>query len=470
MPEQYDMVVIGGGAAGLVASAFAGQLGLKAALVEREALGGDCTWTGCMPSKALLKVAKTAHAARTSAAYGVQVPAVSVDMPQVKVYVQGVVQEIYAGETPEEFSKRGVEVILGEGRFIDPHTIQVNERQLRAKRFIIATGGRPLVPPIDGLGGVPFHTSRSIFENDRLPERLIVIGAGPIGMELSQAYARLGAKVFLVDAHMLPRDEPEVAELMTRVLARDGVEFIKGQVTTAQMRSEEIVLKLSDGNEVCGDMLLIATGRRPNIESLDLDKAGVLASPQGITVDNALRTNVKHIFAIGDCIGGPFFTHRSSFQAAQAARNSIFPGTSAGLADVLPWVTFTDPEIAHIGMTEAEARRQHGDRVKTYVFPLTHGDRAVADGETDGFLKIVYKGGGTLLGVTIAAARAGEMLTEFSLAMKHRLNLRDITGTIHAYPTYSDIVHKAVSLLVVDELFAGFTGRAIHRITRLFWR
>lgn len=469
MIEQYDMVVIGGGAAGLVASGFAGKLGLKVALIEREALGGDCTWTGCMPSKALLKVAKTAHTARTSAQYGVRADAVTVDMRQVRDHVQGIVQRIYAAETPEEFSKRGVDIIIGEGRFIDSHTIQVNERQLCAKRIIIASGGRPNIPAIEGLGRVPFKTSRSIFQNDVLPSTFLVLGAGPIGAEMAQAYARLGSKVILIGQQLLERDEPEARVALQHVLEREGVCFVQGRVVSAQMMGEEILLRMDNGEELRGEMLLVATGRRPNIESLDLDKAGVAFTPQGITVNAALQTSQRHIYAIGDCIGGPYFTHRSGFQAAQAARNAIFPGSSAGLSDVLPWVTFTDPEVAHVGLTEHEARAMHGTAVKTYLFSLTHGDRAVTEDDTDGFIKLVYKGSGKLLGVTIVAGRAGEMLTEFALAMKNGLNLRDITATIHAYPTYSDIVHKAVSEAVIEELFSGLTGKIIQRITRLFW-
>lgn len=468
--DAYDLVVVGGGAAGLVASGVGGKLGLKVALVEREALGGDCTWTGCMPSKALLKVARMAHAARSGAKYGIHTPQPDVDMRQVRAYVRQVVERIYAAETPEEFSKYGVEIILGEGRFLDPHTLQVGERALRAKRIILATGARPFVPAITGLGRVPFHTTRTIFDNEVLPQRLLVIGAGPAGVELSQAYARLGAQVFLIDQHLLPRDEPEVTPVMHKILEREGVCFVQGKVTEARRVGDEIRLQLDAGGEACGDMLLITTGRIPNVESLDLDKAGVAYTPQGIIVDSALRTSVKHIYAVGDCIGGPFYTHRSGFQGAQAARNAIFPGGSAGMSDLLPWVTFTDPEVAHVGLTEAEARQLHGERVKTYFFSLEHGDRAVTDDDTEGFIKIVYKGSDDLLGVTIVAARAGEMLTEFSLAMKHGLGLRKITSTIHAYPTYSDVVHKAVSQLNVDELFAGWTGKALKRAVSILWR
>ncbi|MDX1991372.1 MAG: FAD-dependent oxidoreductase [bacterium] len=466
MEDRYDLIVIGGGAAGLVASGFAGLVDVKVALIEREHLGGDCTWTGCMPSKALLKVAKNAHAARSGAKYGIHTGDVKVDMRQVRDYVQGVVQKIYQAETPEEFAKRGVDIILGEARFVDPHTVQVGEQVLSAKRFIIATGARPYIPPIEGLGGVPFRTSRSIFENDVLPPRLLIIGAGPIGMELAQAYARFGSEVFLIDNHLLSKDEPEVVQVMGHIFEREGVCFVKGQVASARMRGGEIVLTLEDGTRIPGDMLLVATGRVANVEALHLDKAGVACSSNGIQVNEQLRTNVKHIYAVGDCVGGPFYTHRSGYHAVSAARNALFPGSASGTPDLLPWVTFTDPEVAHVGLTEAEARQKHGAAVKVHHFDLEHGDRAVTDDAADGFIKMVYKGRGDLLGVTIVAERAGEMLTEFTLAMKHGLGLSKIRNTLHAYPTYSDIVQKAVTQLEVDELVASPTGAILKQVAR----
>jgi pyruvate/2-oxoglutarate dehydrogenase complex dihydrolipoamide dehydrogenase (E3) component len=466
MEDRYDLIVIGGGAAGLVASGFAGLVDVKVALIEREHLGGDCTWTGCMPSKALLKVAKNAHAARSSAKYGIHSADIKVDMRQVRDYVQGVVQKIYQAETPEAFAKRGVDIILGEARFLDPHTVQVGERVLCAKRFIIATGARPYIPPTEGLGGVPFKTSRSIFQNDVLPQRLLVMGAGPIGMELAQAYARFGSQVFLIDNQLLSKDEPEVAQVMGHIFEREGVCFVKGQVVAAGMWGGETVLTLEDGTRIAGDMLLVATGRVANVESLNLDKAGVAYSRDGIQVNEQLRTNIKHIYAVGDCVGGPFYTHRSGFHAVQAARNALFPGSTSGTPDLLPWVTFTDPEVAHVGLTEAEARQKHGAAVKVHHFDLEHGDRAVTDDAADGFIKMVYKGRGDLLGVTIVAERAGEMLTEFTLAMKHGLSLNKIRTTLHAYPTYSDIVQKAVTQLEVDELVASPTGTVLKTVAR----
>lgn len=468
MSEIYDVVVIGGGSAGLTAAALTGELGKKVALVERERLGGDCTWTGCVPSKALLKVAKVAHSIRTADHYGITVNQPIVDMAVIRSHIQRTIQEVYQHETPEETAKRGIEVVLGEARFVDPHTIEVCARRIRSKKFIIATGGRAAVPPIPGLADVSYKTNQNIFDNDRLPDHLLIMGAGPIGMEMGQAHARLGAKVTIIGDQVIPRDEPEAVDVLRQVFRREGIEIIESLVTEVQRRNDSIVLKLKNGHEVCGDMLLVAVGRTPNVDTLDLEKAGVEYSKQGISVNAQLQTNVPHIYAVGDVTTGPKFTHYAGFQGSVAGRNALLPfGKANGHEPLLPWVTFTDPEIAHVGFTESEARQQYGDAVKVFTLSMAEGDRSVAENDMEGFIKLVYRGRDDLLGATVVADRAGEMIIEYELVIQKKISLRDLVGVIHPYPTYSDVAKKAMSKLLINELLTSTLGQAFKRMVKL---
>ena len=339
---------------------------------------------------------------------------------------------------------------------------------MQAKKFIIATGGRAAVPPIPGLKNVNFKTNANLFENDRLPKHLLIMGAGPIGMEMAQAYARLGAQVTVVGDQVMPRDEPEAVAVLREVFAAEGITIIETLVTEVRGSGDDITLFLKTGQEVQGDMLLVAVGRAPNLKSLDLDQAGVIYTKQGITVNEHLQTNIPHIYAIGDVTTGPKFTHYAGFQGAVAGRNALVPlGKGNGLETVVPWVTFTDPEVAHVGLAEAEARQQYGDAVKISTLPMDEGDRAVAEGDTAGFIKLVYKGSGDLLGATIVAERAGEMITEFTFAVKKKISLRGLLGVMHPYPTYSDISRKAIGNLVVHELMNGISGKVLKKVVKL---
>jgi pyruvate/2-oxoglutarate dehydrogenase complex dihydrolipoamide dehydrogenase (E3) component len=300
MSAVYDVIVIGGGAAGLTAAAFNGELGRRIALVERDRIGGDCTWVGCVPSKALLKVAKVAHSARTADRYGIAVSEPVIDMMGVRDHVQRAIHEVYRHETPAEVARRGIEVVRGEARFVDAHAIEVDERKLRAKKIIIATGGRAAVPPIPGLDEVPYSTNRDFFDNDRLPRHLLVMGAGPIGMEMGQAYARLGAEVTIVGQQIMPRDEPEAVAVLKQVFQDEGIAVIETRVTAVCSEGGEIALALKDGQTVRGDMLLVAVGRIPNIETLALEKAGVTYTQQGILVNDHLQTQGNRILNLNE--------------------------------------------------------------------------------------------------------------------------------------------------------------------------
>jgi pyruvate/2-oxoglutarate dehydrogenase complex dihydrolipoamide dehydrogenase (E3) component len=295
---------------------------------------------------------------------------------------------------------------------------------------------------------------------------MVVLGAGPIGMEMAQAYQRLGAAVTVVGEYLLPKEEPEVQEVMSVVFEREGLRFVWGRATSARMEGDEVVVA-TDSEEARGHLLLVAAGRRPTVEGLDLEKAGVAYSAKGIQVDQQLRTNVKHIYAAGDVVGGYQFTHFAGWQAFQAVRNALLPGSSAGFTDLVPWVTFTDPEVAHVGMTEREARTKHGDAVKVTRWEMAHADRAVCENDTDGFIKVVSKRDGTLLGATIVASRAGETIAEFVVALKNGLKVADLAGSIHAYPTYSTAVQQLAADLAVENLLSGTSGRIVRGFSKL---
>jgi pyruvate/2-oxoglutarate dehydrogenase complex dihydrolipoamide dehydrogenase (E3) component len=467
MQTEYDLAILGAGSGGLVAASFAARLGRRVALVEKSRIGGDCTWTGCVPSKALLKAAKVAHEARTAARYGITVGQPVADMARVRDYVRGAIERVYRLETPEELAKQGIDVVLGAARFLDAHSVRAGEGKIRAKAFLITTGARPAIPKIDGIDDVPFLTYEQIFENGRLPERLIVVGGGPVGVEIAQAYRRLGSQVSIIAPTLLPKDEPEARARIERVFETEGIRLERGRAASAAQDAQEIVIGVSGGTDLRADMLFVASGRRPNVDGLDLEKAGVRYSVRGVEVDDRLRTTASHIYAAGDVAGGHQFTHFAGWQAFQAVRNALLPGSASGFAGVVPWVTFTDPEVAHAGLTVEQARSKFGGRVRVLQWELSHVDRAICEGDQQGFVKLVTREDGTILGATIVAARAGEAITEFVLALQRRWNVRDLAGAIHAYPTYSTPVQQMAAELAVDRLVSGTSGRLLLGLSKL---
>jgi len=464
--HDFDLVIIGAGSGGLTAAGFAAQLGAKVALVEKNRIGGDCTWTGCVPSKALLKAAKIAHEVRTASRFGVTANPPIVEMTKVRAYVRQAIQQVYQFEGPEELRKQGIEVIQGAGRFVDASTIVVGEQLVRSKSFLLTTGARPRIPPIAELNEVPFVTYEQIFDNDRLPRAMIVVGGGPIGMEMAQAYQRLGAQVTVVADRLLPKEEPEVREVMQRVFEREGVRFVWGRAKSARKEGDEIGV-VTDREEARGDLLLIASGRKPTVAGLDLEKAGVEYSEKGVPVDGRLRTNVKNIYAAGDVTGGYQFTHFAGWQAFQAARNALLPGSNSGLTDLVPWVTFTDPEVAHVGLTEEQARVKFGENVRVCRWEMSRTDRAICEDDRDGFIKVIAKKNGTLLGATVVNGRAGETITEFIVAIKQNMNVSDLAGAIHAYPTYSTAVQQLAAELAIERTLAGVSGKIIRGLSKI---
>lgn len=464
--STFDIAIIGAGSGGITAAKFAAKLGAKTALVEKGRIGGDCTWTGCVPSKALLKAAKVAHATRTAAHYGVTVPPPTIDMARVKQYVESAIQAVYQYETPETFERAGIEVIHAAAQFLDARTIRAGDRTLKAKAFLITTGAGPMVPPIPGLDEVGFITYERIFENDHLPETMVVIGGGPIGVEMAQAYRRFGSRVTIVDVRLLGKDEPEARDLLSRVFDQEGIRFVRGLVRAVRPDGDSVVVETPDGEER-GELLLVATGRAPAVDGLELENAGVRYSPKGIPIDNQLRTNVKHIYAAGDVTGGHQFTHFAGWQAFQAVRNALLPGHSSGFTDTVPWVTFTDPEVAHVGLTEEQARKQFGDAIHVHMRPMKQVDRAICENDAEGFLKVITRTDDTILGATVVAGRGGEVITEFVSALQNKLRLKDLAGVMHPYPTYSTAVQQMAADATVDHTLAGTPGKVIKGLSKL---
>ncbi len=466
MSECYDLIVIGAGSAGLTAVKFGARLGLKVALVEKHKLGGDCTWTGCVPSKALLYVAKTAHTMRMADQVGLVAVSPQVDMKRVKAYIEKTIRTVYAHETPAIVEQWGASVYFGAAKFLDAYRVQVGEAILEGKKIILATGAHPFVPPIDGLADVPYFTYEQIFDNDNLPTHLLIIGAGPIGLELGQAYARLGAAVTIIDEVILPADEPEVGQLMTHLLAKEGVQFVDGLVTAVTYENNTHKIHVQGNKEqiITGDQLLVATGRHPNVQGLDLEKAGVAYSAAGIEVDKQLTTTQKHIYAVGDCTGGLQFTHLAGRQGYTAVRNAFLPGNGKGRPAIMGWTTFTDPEIAHVGLTEAEAWEQYGASAWAVTQSLDRVDRAVTDNAPAGFIKIVRHKSGRILGATIVAPRAGEMISELSVAMTNDVKIRGIADTIHPYPSYSVGLQLVAADETQDDFFESKIGQIAKRL------
>ena len=475
MTEPYDLIIIGGGSAGLTAAGFAVQLGVRVAIVEKTRIGGDCTWSGCVPSKTLLKAARVAHHMRTAHRYGLRAVEPEVDLASVMEHVQSVVAGIYHEESPDALREDGIDVHIGAARFTSAHEIAVagGTTTLKARTLILCTGAHPFIPAIDGLENVPYLTYETIWDLRVLPRRLIVIGGGPVGCEMAQAFRRLGAGVTLLASRdrLLPRDEPDASRVLDQVFTTEAVDVRYGVRAQRAWQDDQGIHVLRGEDELVGDALLVAAGRRPNVEGLGLEQAGVEYEPTGrgtgIRVNEHLQTSQRHIYAAGDCIGSHQFTHYAGWQAAMAVRNALLPGSSKGVTDLVPWTTFTDPEVAHIGLTEAQARQKQGDEVRICHWPMARVDRARAEGDTAGFFKLVHKPDGTLLGATVVAARAGEAITEWIVALDRGLKVDDLSTILHVYPTYSDASMQAAAHIRVRRLLGGASGRILRSVARL---
>ena len=475
----YDLVVIGGGTAGLVTAAGSAGIGARVALVERARLGGECLWNGCVPSKAIIGVARAAADARASARFGVNTGTVEVDFAAAMRWVQDAQQRIAPHDSPERFRGLGVEVIEGGAKFTGERTIAVDGRQLDAKRIVLATGSAPAVPPIPGLADVPFLTNETIFSLTSQPRTLLVLGGGPIGLELAQAFVRLGTAVHVIEAapRLLPREDHELATLLGDRLTAEGVQLHLGlkasRVELAPDGRGVRVTASPDGDPevgrgpivLDGDALLVATGRTPRHESLELARGGVEVRHGGIIVDDHLRTTAEQVWAAGDCVGPLRFTHVADYQARLVIRNAFFPLASNADYSAVPWVTFTEPELAHVGLTEEEARERYGERARIWRRPFADVDRAITDGETQGMVKLVTTARGRILGGHILGHGAGNMIGEITLAMKHGISAHALGSTIHPYPTYPEAIKQAAEQYTKSR-FTGFPKRAVNWYVR----
>jgi pyruvate/2-oxoglutarate dehydrogenase complex dihydrolipoamide dehydrogenase (E3) component len=447
---RYNLVVLGAGTAGLVSAAGAAGLGARVALVERDLLGGDCLNVGCVPSKALLRAARAAAGVRDAGAFGVRVPpGARADFPAVMERVR----RLRAGLSPHDSAARfrglGVDVFLGQGRFTGPDTVEVAGRTLRFARAVIATGSRPRLPDVPGLAGAGFLTNESVFALTELPPRLAVLGAGPIGCELAQAFARLGSRVTLLDHNprLLNREDPDAAALVAESLRKDGVELRPGcSVLGVEKGAGEKVLRLRTGgadSAIAADALLVGAGRQPNVEGLNLEAAGVAHDPRrGVTVNDRLQTSNRRVFAAGDVCSRYQFTHAADAMARIVLQNSLFLGRKKASALTIPWCTYTDPELAHVGLSEREAG-ERGVRVTKFVQELRGVDRSILEGAGEGFVKVLVRAGtDRIVGATVVADDAGEMIAEWTLAMTAGVGLRRLASVIHPYPTRSEAARK----------------------------
>ena len=468
MPETLspDICVIGAGSGGLSVAAAAAIFGVSVVLIEKHKMGGDCLNTGCVPSKALLAAAKRAQMMRSSAAFGVTASAVNVDFDRVKDHVQRVIAAIAPTDSVERFAGLGVKVIQGHARFQDRKTVVVGDAyEIRARRFVIATGSRPAVPPIPGLDEGPYLTNDTVFDLAERPQRLIVVGAGPIGLELAQAFRRLGSEVTVLEAATpLAKDDPECAAIVLDQLEREGV-VVRAGVKVARVKyasgSVTVTFAGEAGEEtVEGAALLVATGRKPTTDGLDLEAAGIKYDRTGIVVNKRLKTSNRRAYAIGDVAAGQLqFTHAANYHAGLVIRNALFRLPVKVNNDLIPWVTFTEPELAQIGVSEAQARERKL-KFRVLRWPYHDNDRAQAEDEMHGHIKVITTPKGGILGATIVGAQAGELIAIWSLAVSQGLNIRAMTGIVLPYPTLSEIGKRAA----IDFFAPSLTSPRVRRI------
>jgi pyruvate/2-oxoglutarate dehydrogenase complex dihydrolipoamide dehydrogenase (E3) component len=458
-----DLCVIGAGAGGLSVAAAAAALGVPVVLIE-QGMGGDCLNYGCVPSKALIAAARRVAELRRAPVFGISADAVRIDFAKVHAHVHGAIAALAPNDSVARFTALGVRVIAGHAEFRDPGTVVVGETAISARRFVIATGSSPAIPPIAGLAQTPYLTNETIFDLTTLPGHLLVIGAGPVGLELAQAFRRLGSAVTVIDAATpLAKDDPECAAPVLSALEREGVVFRSNtRIAKVSGDARAVCLTLEGGNTselIEGSHLLVATGRTPNVANLGLDRAGIAVTPHGITVDRQLRTTNTRVYAIGDVAGGPQFTHLANYHAGIVIRHALFRLPVRANDAALPWVTYTDPELAQVGLTEAEARKR-GHAVRILRWPYHENDRAQIEHATNGHIKVLTTRQGRILGATIVGREAGELISTFTLAISQRLNIRALAGVMVPYPTLAEIGKRAA----MSHFTPGLTSPIVRRI------
>ncbi len=452
---ETDLLVLGAGSGGLSVAAGAVQMGARVVLLEPGEMGGDCLNYGCVPSKALIAAAKAAHAQADSGVFGIAPRQPQVDFAAVNDHVRAVIAGIAPHDSQERFEGLGVRVIRAAGRFVSEREVAAGEARITARRIIVATGSSPLVPPIEGLEEVPYLTNETLFDLRQLPEHLVVIGGGPIGCEMAQAHARLGARVTLLEGQkVLGQDDPELAEVVKDRLREEGIELAEGaQARRVSQEDGQITVETEDGRSFSGSHLLVAVGRKPNIDSLDCAAGGVEVTKAGIKVDAHLRsTSNRRVYAVGDVAGGLQFTHVAGYHAGQVIREVLFGLPAKTRTDHLPRVTYTDPELAQVGLTEAQARAAHGEALEVVRFDYAENDRARADRQTAGFIKVMVHRGRPV-GASIVGHGAGEQINLWSLALSQRMKMSQLAGFVAPYPTYGEIGKRAAGAYFSPRLF-----------------
>ncbi len=463
---NVDICVIGGGSGGLSVAAGAVQMGASTALVEKGRMGGDCLNSGCVPSKALLAAGHAAHALGRAGPFGIDVAAPVINSEGVYGHVRNTIAAIAPNDSVARFEGLGVKVIKAAARFVSGNEIDADGTRIRARRFVIATGSSPFVPPIGGISDTPHHTNETIFDLKQIPRHLIIVGGGPIGIEMAQAHRHLGARVTVLEMFsIMPRDDQEMVAVLRARLDLEGIDIREGIkiVRVENSPAGPVVVIEENGREtnIEGSHLLIATGRRPNTGELDLEKAGISHTPKGIQVDARLRTTNKKVFAIGDVAGGLQFTHVAAYHASIVIRNALFRLPAKVDYRAVPWVVYTLPELAQVGLSESQAREKHlGIRVLKSTF--ADNDRARAELETDGMVKVVVTSGGVILGAGIIGPRAGEMIQTWALAISGKLKIGDVAKMIAPYPTFGEINKRVAGSFYTPSLFSERTKRIVR--------
>ena len=464
-----DLCIIGAGSGGLSVAAGAAQMGARVVLVEGAEMGGDCLNAGCVPSKALLAAAKAAQAMRSGAPFGIRPVEPDIDFGAVKDHVDRTIATIAPVDSQERFEGLGVHVIRAWGKFLSPTELEAGDHVITARRFVIATGSRPLIPPIPGVEDVPYLTNETIFALREKPDHLIIIGGGPIGMEMAQAHRRLGCAVTVIEgAKALARDDPEAAAYVVESLRGEGAIILEeSPVTGLSGRPGAISVTLKEGTTVNGTHLLIATGRQVTLDSLNLAAAGVDFTRKGVTVDASLRSTNRRIFAVGDAAGGLQFTHVAGYHAGIVVRQAVLGLPAKTTTRHIPRVTYTDPELAQVGLTEEEARKAHGAALTVVRADLLHNDRAQTEGKAKGFLKLMIVRGRPV-GVTIAGPQAGELIGLWALAISSRLKMSAIAGMVAPYPTLGELSKRGASAYFSPKLFDNPLLKWVVRLVQRF--
>ncbi len=464
---RCDLLVIGAGSGGLSVAAGAAQMGADVVLLEGGKMGGDCLNYGCVPSKALIASAKVAHGMTTAAPYGISPRSPEIDYAAAKDHVKQAIATIAPVDSQERFEGLGVRVIREFGRFVDSRTVEAGQHSITARRVVIATGSSPFVPPIPGLDEVPYLTNESLWELRERPAHLLIIGGGPIGMEMAQAHRRLGCRVTVIEGgKAFAKDDPETAAVVLEALRDEGVEIAEGaQASAVRKDGPNITVETEDGRSFTGSHLLVAVGRKANVEGLDLEKAGINRTKTGVEVDDNLRTANRRVYAVGDAAGGMMFTHVAGYHGGQVIRPLLFGLPGKARTAHLPTATYTDPELAQVGLTEAQAREKHGDKAEVARFEYAHNDRAIAERKTAGLIKVMVVGGKPV-GASIAGHQAGEHIALWSLAIANGLKMSQVSAMVAPYPTYAEINKRAAGAYFTPRLFGNDTVKKVVRLVQ----